>query len=72
MRITNAFYIIQNDSMIISVPPYRGQLGVGSRQASGSDNNRESSLDDSGVVDDHEEPDQHSEDHQQAHSLVQV
>lgn len=58
--------------MFFSVPPYRGQLGVGSRQASGSDNNRESSLDDSGVVDDHEEPDQHSEDHQQAHSLVQV
>lgn len=55
------------------VPPYRGQLGAGSRQASGSDNNRESSLDDSGVVDDHEEPDQPSEDQaQQAHSLVQV
>lgn len=54
------------------VPPYRGQLGAGSRQASGSDNNRESSLDDSGVVDDHEEPDHGFEDQQQAQSMVQV
>ncbi|XP_018908856.2 sodium channel protein 60E isoform X1 [Bemisia tabaci] len=44
---------------------YRGQLGVGSRQASSNNsdgNNRESSLDDSGVVDDHEEADLTSED----------
>lgn len=58
-------------------PQYRGQLGPHSRQASSNNsdgNNRESSLDDSGVVDDHCEEDATSEDLAPAHvhSVVQV
>lgn len=69
MCIRNVFFFVG--------PQYRGQLGPHSRQASSNNsdgNNRESSLDDSGVVDDHCDEDATSEDLAPAHvhSVVQV
>jgi hypothetical protein len=59
---------------MFSAPARRGQL-LTSRHASSNNsdgNNRESSLDDSGVVDDHEEGDVTSEDFAQIPNVVQV
>jgi hypothetical protein len=59
---------------MFSAPAHRGQL-LTSRHASSNNsdgNNRESSLDDSGVVDDHEEGDVTSEDVAQIPNVVQV
>jgi hypothetical protein len=59
---------------MFSAPARRGQL-LTSRHASSNNsdgNNRESSLDDSGVVDDHEEGDVTSEDVAQIPNVVQV
>lgn len=59
---------------MFSAPAHRGQLltsrHTGSNNSDG--NNRESSLDDSGVVDDHEEGDVTSEDVAQIPNVVQV
>jgi len=59
---------------MFSAPANRGQLLTsrltGSNNSDG--NNRESSLDDSGVVDDHEEGDVTSEDIAQIPNVVQV
>jgi len=59
---------------MFSAPALRGQL-LTSRHTSSNNsdgNNRESSLDDSGVVDDHEEGDVTSEDVAQIPNVVQV
>jgi hypothetical protein len=55
-------------------PAHRGQLLTSHRTSSNNSdgNNRESSLDDSGVVDDHEEGDVTSEDVAQIPNVVQV
>lgn len=49
--------------------PGRGALGAAGRQLSDHSNNRESSLDDSGVVDDHDDG-EHTSDDQATHSHV--
>lgn len=47
--------------------PVRGALGAAGRQLSDHSNNRESSLDDSGVVDDHDDG-EHTSDDQAPHA----